>query len=225
LTNPNVKTQEGPPTWMRRMLAVVLFIAILGGLVLLSLRHLGNWLVVDDSLQQATSIAVFGGQVPFRAMEAAALYRKGWTHEVWLTREVPSSEDQALAQLGIDRASEYVYSRQVLQRLGVPPEAIRVLDEPVRNTVEEVRAIARELQRVHGDRVILITSKYHARRVKVLWHKLVGNHPEGVVRYTPDDPFDPDGWWRNTTDEMAVSREVFGLLNVWTGFPVSSERR
>ena len=92
------------------------------------------------------------------------------------------------------------------------------------NTAEEVRTVARELKARGAERVILITSKFHARRVKVIWQALLGNYPEAIVRYTPDDPFEADRWWSNTADAMAVSREWFGLLNAWAGFPVKSER-
>jgi uncharacterized SAM-binding protein YcdF (DUF218 family) len=125
-----------------------------------------------------------------------------------------------MSQLGIETPSEDRYSQQVLERLGVPPEAIRRLDPRVRNTAEEVRAIAEELQREQQGRVILVTSKYHACRLRVLWHLLIGDHPQAIVRYTPYDPFQPDGWWRNSGDAMAASREFFGLLNSWAGFPV-----
>ncbi|TMA06970.1 MAG: hypothetical protein E6J89_17210, partial [Deltaproteobacteria bacterium] len=79
---------------------------------------------------------------------------------------------------------------------GVPSTAIRVLPERNVNTAEEVRTVARGLDRVGGDRVILVTSSYHARRVKLLWRKLVGEHPEAIVRYTPDDGFEAGRWWR-----------------------------
>jgi len=188
------------------------------------LRAVGTWLVVEDPLQHAEAVVVMGGHVPFRAMEAARTYQQGWTREVWLIQGMVSEEDRALEHLGIDRPPENAYSYQVAKRLGVPAEAIRVLAERPLNTAEEVRAVAKELQRVRGDRVILITSKYHSRRVRTLWHKFVGSHPEAIVRYTSDDPFEPDRWWRNTQDAMAVSREWFGLLNASVGFPVKSER-
>ena len=53
---------------------------------------------------------------------------------------------------------------------------------------------------------------------------LVGAKPEAQVRYAREDPFEPARWWRNTGDAMAVTREVFGLLNAKVGFPVKSER-
>src|SRR5439155_22605989 len=118
----------------------------------------------------------------------------------------------------------HVYSRRVLLAQGVPSEAIRVLGEHNSNTADEVRAVARELNAAGGGRVILVTSKYHTRRVKVLWHAIAGGDPDAIVRYTSDDPFEPARWWRNTADALSVSREWFGLLNAWAGFPVTSER-
>ena len=40
-------------------------------------------------------------------------------------------------------------------------------------------------------RVIIISSKYHTRRV--LWRALAGRQAGVIVRYTPDDPFAPAG--------------------------------
>ncbi len=180
--------------------------------------------MAKDPLQRASAIVVFGGHLPFRAMEAAEIYKKGFAREVWLSQGGVFPEDLALARLNIERLPEFAYNRQVLQRLSVPAEAIRLLEPRTQNTAEEVRVVAHELQVTGAARVILITSKYHARRVKVLWHALVGNRYEATVRFTSSDPFDPDRWWRNTADAMAVSRECFGLLNAWAGFPVKSER-
>jgi len=193
-------------------------------LALAGLRAAGRLLIVDDPLQPARAIVVLGGQMPFRSMEAAAIYRQGWAREMWLTQGGVSEEDVALKQLRIDRTPEYEYSRRVLERLSVPPAAIRVLPGNNQNTADEVRTIARELKASGGTRVIIISSKYHTRRVRVLWHVLAGRDAEAVVRYTPDDPFDPAHWWRNSDDANKVTHEWFGLLNAWAGFPLTSGR-
>lgn len=209
---------------MKRVLIALALLAVLLAVVPFVLTAGGTWLVVEDPPQPARSVVVFGGQVPFRAMEAAAIYRHGWTHEVWLTQGGVYPEDLALARLAIDRTPEHEYSRQVLEHLGIPPQAIRLIGGRTQNTADEVRAVADQLKASGGNRVILITSKYHARRVRVIWHKLVGDHPQAIIRYTPDDPFQPNRWWQNTEDAMSVSREWFGLVNAWAGFPVKSER-
>jgi uncharacterized SAM-binding protein YcdF (DUF218 family) len=147
-------------------------------------------------------------------MEAAVTYKQGWTHAVWLTKHAFRNQDLALARSGIVPPTEDTYNQQILERLGVPKDAIRKLNEEVQNTAEEVQAIARELQKTHGKRVILITSKCHTRRVRVTWDLLVGKIPEAIVRYTPNEPYDPDHWWRTRRDAMAASHEWLGLLNI-----------
>jgi uncharacterized SAM-binding protein YcdF (DUF218 family) len=208
----------------KRLLLIPIGIAAVLALSPLGLRMIGSSLIIEDPLQQARSIVVLGGQVPFRAKEAAAVYREGWAPQVWLTEGAQLEEDVALSQLGIERTPEYAYSRRVLERLGVPAQAIRILPGTNQNTADEVRTVARELQAAGGTRVVIITSKYHTRRVRVLWRTLVGKDPDVIVRYTPDDPFDPRRWWRSTGDAQSVSHEWFGLLNAWAGFPLKPGR-
>lgn len=211
--------------WPRAALITVAVVVLGAGSLVWGASGLGAWLVVEDPLAPARAVVVLGGQVPFRPMEAATIYGQGWAPEVWITRGVQEVEQAALRELKIEVPTEEVYSRAVLERLGVPPAAIRVLSQPVENTADEVRVIARELKRVGGREVILITSKAHSRRVRATWRALIGEAPHAVVRYATADPYDTHRWWRQTGDALAVSREVFGLLNVWAGFPVRSGRR
>jgi len=157
-------------------------------------------------------------------MEAAAIYRDGLAPEVWLTKEVRTAEELALDRLGVPVIRGEAYNRAVLERLGVKPEAIRLLGNGIWNTVDEMRLIAAELSRTGGDRVIIVTSKVHSRRVRATWATIVGDRPSAVIRYAQEEPYDASGWWRNTRDALDVSREVFGLMNVWAGFPVQPDR-
>jgi uncharacterized SAM-binding protein YcdF (DUF218 family) len=208
----------------RRRWAAALSIAVgLVALVLLALAHAGTSLVVEDPLEHASAAVVFGGRTPFRALEAARLYKAGWADEIWLTEGGWTSDDVALSELGVERTPEHVYNRQVLEHHGVPGTAIRVVETRNNNTAQEVRTIGHAIARSGADRVILITSTYHTRRVRMLWRTLVGNRPAAIVRYTRDESFDPAHWWSDTADVWSVSREWFGLLNAWAGFPVASE--
>jgi uncharacterized SAM-binding protein YcdF (DUF218 family) len=207
----------------RRPIVAVALAAALIGLGLFALSRAGTWLVVESPLQAAPAAVVFAGRTPFGAMEAARLYQAGWTRQVWLTEGIFSGADAALADMEIARTPEHVYNRQVLERLGVPADAIRLLAGHNNNTADEVRTAARAVRGSHAPRVILITSNYHTRRVQVLWRTIVGEHPEAIVRYTPNDQFDAAHWWRDTADAWAVSREWFGLMNAWARFPVRSE--
>lgn len=202
-----------------RLLAI-LGVAVAAGVLALAVG--GRVLVVADPLLPSRAIVVLGGHMPFRAIEAASIFHQGSAPEVWLTRGIRGEEERALGVLGVQGPREEIYNRQVLERLGVPANAIKVLPGQNINTVDEVRTIAKELRRVGGSRVIVVTSKSHTRRARTTWHKVVGDQSDVIVRYAVSDPFDPIHWWRTTQDSLAVAREWFGLFNAWSGFPVPS---
>jgi uncharacterized SAM-binding protein YcdF (DUF218 family) len=209
---------------LRSYLGVLAALALLGAVIFVAITGVGRWLVVSDPLKPARAVVVLSGGLPFRAMGAAKIYREGWAPEVWLTR--PSlPEDAALSALGIEAPHESAYNIQVLEKLGVPSSAIRVLRDPVQNTASEEQAISKELKAVGGNRVIIVTSRPHTRRTKAIWQALVGDTPEVIVRGASEDAYDPAHWWRNTYDVEAVSHELLGLINVWCGFPARPDRR
>jgi uncharacterized SAM-binding protein YcdF (DUF218 family) len=200
-------------------------IALAATMVPLAASGIGHWLVIADPLDTARAVVVLSGRVPFRAMAAAAIHRDGWAPEVWISRPARTPEELAMRRIGImDVVVEEERNRQVLERSGVPPGAIRLLGPGVLNTMEEIELIAREARRAGADRLILVTSKTHSRRVKATWRALVGEAPAVIVRHSTEDHYDPDRWWRQTGDALDVSREVFGLMNVWAGFPVRPDR-
>jgi uncharacterized SAM-binding protein YcdF (DUF218 family) len=200
------------------LLALVVILAA-GALVFL---NLGRWLVVQDPLAPARAIVPLSGRMPARAIEAARLYRQHLAPEVWLTH--PYGAQQPLARYGISYVGEQEYNREVLEKLGVPASSIRILEPRIANTADEIRVIADELERVNGQRVILVTSPPHTRRVKTIWHELIGNNPEAIVRYTHAEPYEADRWWDNTQDALDVLRETLGLVNAWAGFPLHPPR-
>jgi uncharacterized SAM-binding protein YcdF (DUF218 family) len=221
--NRRVWTRRTP--WIRRALFLLALFGLVGAMALLGVSRLGYWLVVADPLEPARAIVVLGGPLPFRAIEAASIYRQGWAPEVWLTKEASTAEGLALDRLGVNVVRGETYNRQILERLGVPTHAIRLLNDRVRNTVDEARLVAHELKASGADRVILVTSKTHTRRVRATWSATVGASPRAITRYAEEEPYHPESWWRNTRDALDVSREAFGLVNVWVGFPVQPDRR
>ena len=210
-----------------RIRRAVFLLVVLGAIAVLlpwGASGLGHWLVVADPLEPARAVVVLSGRVPFRAMEAASIYRGGWAPEVWLTTEARTPEELALGRLGVGVIRGETYNREVLERSGVPARAIRLLDGSVWNTTDEVRLVARELATRGAGGVILVTSKTHSRRVRATWSAIVGSSTRATVRYASEEPFDDGQWWRHTRDALDVSREVLGLMNVWAGFPVEPDR-
>lgn len=209
----------------QRLLMAVAVLALLAGAAFWAFRKVGRWLVVEDSLERARAIVVLSGLLPYRAMEAAEIYRRGWAPEVWLFKDDPRGAEKAFARLGIHHISEQEYDQQVLERLGVPETAIRILDPPATNTASEAALIAGELRHQGGDCVILVTSPLHTRRAKAIWQRAVGNYPRAIFRYDSSEPSDPDHWWRATQDVEAVVHELLGLINAHLGFVAEPRAR
>ena len=214
-------TPDTPAAIAPRRSRTLLVLCAVGGsgllLALMIFFGVGRWLVAEDPLGKASAIVVLSGAMPMRALEAAKLYREGYAPEVWLTHSTEPAE--TLQEMGIPFAGEDHYDTLVLIHEGVPAEAIHVLEPPIVNTADEIKA-ASALARAKGEAVILVTTKVHTRRVRLLWRRLAAGQGQAIVRAASGDPFDPGHWWRNTRDALDVVREVLGVLNAWAGLPL-----
>ncbi len=160
--------------------------------------------------------------MPLRAVEAAKLYREGYAPEIWLTHS--TEPGKTLQEMGIPFFGEDRYNKLLLIHEGVPAEAIHVLDPPIVNTADEIRAAAAALKPGNNATVILVTTKAHTRRVRLLWYRLAPGRARAIVRAASTDPFDPGHWWRTTSDALDVVREFLGLVNAWAGLPLHPGR-
>lgn len=203
----------------RRRILLSLAACVVMVLALVAFLGVGRWLVVEDPLANARAIAVLSGDMPLRAIEAAKLYRQGYAPEVWLTHS--SQPRETLEAMGIPFEGEEDYNTRILIHEGVPAAAIHVREPPIVNTADEIQVINMALDREDDRSVILVTSKAHTRRVRLLWRKLVPRDRRAIVRAASADPFDPAHWWRSTSDVLDVVREVLGLMNAWAGLPLT----
>jgi uncharacterized SAM-binding protein YcdF (DUF218 family) len=209
------------PHFRQRHLARAILLTLVVGLIVFAaiiFLGVGRWLVVEDPLDKAQAIAVLSGRIPMRAEEAARLYNAAYAPQIWLTHA--SEPAASLQEMHIAYLGEDFFNSRVLMHEGVPSRAIRVLEPPIDNTADEVRAIVAELELEKGAAVIIVTTKAHTRRVRTLWRELAGGKGKAIVRAASTDPFAPDHWWRATGDALEVVREVLGLLNAWAGLPL-----
>ena len=203
---------------MKRALGLV---AVLVGLLLWAGSGVGKWLVVEDRLQPAVAIAILGGKMPFRAMEAAELYRAGYAPEIWLPAMEGPAEHEPIRRMGFSPFEPELYYK-VLERLGVPRRAVRVLNPSAKNTRQEMIIISQALRAAGGGRVIVVTSPTHTRRVRVVWTRIAWPFDELVVRYTRHEPVAVNlgRWWEKQGDREIVYREVGGIVDAGLGFPM-----
>ena len=171
------------------LLATILAIVAILAFSIVLFRQAGAWLIVQDPLGPADAIVVLCGSLPWRATEAARIYQQNFSAKVWVSPGLPPPRE--LEALGIAYVGESFYNQKVLLALGVPSNAIRILETPAANTEEEVEEIARECRRENAHKIVIVTSKAHTRRVRFIWRRLVGSDLESIVRYASDVPSMP----------------------------------
>src|SRR5579883_374183 len=106
-------------------IAIGALVAALIAAGIFAFRSAGRWLVCQDALRPADVIVVLSGGMPWRAEEAARLFRMGYAHEVWITHAADPAQD--LTAMGIPFKGEDEYSREVLLQEGAPAADIRIL--------------------------------------------------------------------------------------------------
>jgi uncharacterized SAM-binding protein YcdF (DUF218 family) len=183
------------------------------------LRAAASFLIIEDPLTPATAILALGGGTPFREIEAANLYKARWAPRVIIGRDSGSVETKTLEQLGVRLQEGWEVSRDVLMRLGVPDEAIRIWQFQTGGTLEELKWLFEAIDEKNAP-VILVTSKVHTRRARLTWQYITEGRSPAIVRAASGDPFEPNDWWKKRRFAESVLHEYLGLLNYYAGFPV-----
>ena len=184
------------------------------------LREFATRLFVEDPLEPASAIIVLSGDIPYRPLGAAQLYKAGWAPRVVLTRALLSKRYYALKALGLEYPESHVISRQVLVKLGVPNEAISVVGGEINSTVTEAQEVLKELAPAEGTKLIVVTSRPHTRRARLIWNHVANGQVKPIIRAPKEDPtFVVEGWWKKNSAIRTVAHECRALINWWLGLP------
>ena len=182
-----------------------------------ALRLIGRALVVEDPLAASDAVVIVAGGVPAREAAGAALYSRGLASLVVLSNNFTPDRVHELITLGVRRFDYQGESRLVLEKHGVPAEAIVALSVPVKTTEAELKLVA-ETARARGwRRVILVTSPQHSRRVKLVWTREAPGGIEGLVALSKEDDVPGEGWWWRRRHAEAVLHEYLGLAAIYLG--------
>lgn len=197
----------------RHVLLAALFAVIGGALAAVPLlQAAGHYLVEIDPPERADAIVVLTGSYPDRILEAVALYREGWAPHLVLCREPENTGFRKLRSLGVQVPRFFELNRTIAEQLGVPPQAITVLERPAGSTFTEAELVVHDALRRGYRSLIVVTSKYHARRAKRIYEAVAGGRLRIIMRPARDDEFDPEGWWRDRASTRRVVFEYQKLL-------------
>jgi uncharacterized SAM-binding protein YcdF (DUF218 family) len=183
----------------------------------LTLPRAGAFLVVADPLEKADAIVVLGGTMYERQLEAIELLRENWAPRIYLFREIVDWGELELINRGIPYLRPVDVSIDAMLKLGVPKDAIHVLDQ-AGSTAEEAAHVHALVTREKLSRVIIVTSKQHTRRARlVMRRKLEPIGVQAIVRPSRYDGADVDRWWTNRSTARFTIFETQRLLAYWIG--------
>jgi uncharacterized SAM-binding protein YcdF (DUF218 family) len=179
---------------------------VVAATLLVGSTPVGPWLVRDHPIDRPDAIVVLGSHEHERLPHAAHLAQRWPAARVWLTEPVAPTPFNC---------QDCPNRGRTLAQAGVDPGRIEVLRPKVRNTWDELGAVAAWVRSGRAHRVLIVTSPYHTRRARGLAAVLM----PGVVTGVSACPV-PDGlawpWWSRRYDRRYVVYELGAMLdNSW----------
>ena len=177
----------------------------------------GAWLVVADPLEKSDAIIVLGGTMYERQLEAIDLLNDQWAPRIYLFREIADWGELELLKRGVEYTRAVDVQIDAMVRLGVPRDAIHVLDQ-ANSTAEESTHVRQLVVQEKFARVIIVTSKQHTRRARlVMRRRLAETGTQVIVRPSRYDLSPVDRWWNNRSTLRFTLFETQRLLGYWLG--------
>ena len=180
-------------------------------------------------MHRAEAIVVLSGSLPDRMLEAVDLYQAQLAPRIILARERSLPGLAALRERGGNLPELYEENIAVGQQLGVPATAISVLPHPGASTMGEAQAVIRYLQAQGIKSVLLVTSKTHTRRARMIFRRLAGGRIAIAACPSPYDPFSAESWWHDRAFVRRVVTEygkllIYLLIDRWRPHPLAANQ-
>lgn len=145
----------------------------------------GWFIAPQDKLEKADVIVVVsGGDTAKRTAEGVRLWKADWAPKIAFAG---AAADQGTSNAAVMRAQAV--------RDGVPPDATLV-EERSTNTLENAKFLKPILDSQNSHRIILVSSPYHTRRVKVTFQKVFGKPYRFFAHPATDNTWAKSTWWR-----------------------------
>jgi len=189
------------------LLGFVLFCAFLYLVRRPIFRFVGESWVVEDALDRADAIIVLSDDNFYadRATRAAELYREG------KAPVIVASGRRLRPNAGIAELMEH----DLVER-GVPRDKIVRFVQDADSTKEEAEALTRLVKEKKWRHIIVVTSNYHTRRARYIYHRVFPQEVEVCVASARDGDFDPERWWEKRKSTKELTREMAGMVvAVW----------
>jgi hypothetical protein len=204
---------------------------VLASLLLLLAILLGLWLdhrqllqeaarlwVVDDTVEPADAVAIFGGGIETRPSAAAEYLRQGLVHKILVSHVGSAVEDHSSHSHTEQNLAE-------LKKLGVAQGAVEIFGCDLTDTYQEALALRRWSSSTGARSLIVPTEYFSARRVRWITQRVFqGTGVRVRVPVISSLYYLQGDWWNHADAPLAFGREVmkyfgyqlvYGLLATW----------
>lgn len=175
------------------------------------LRYAGNRLITEDELQKTEYCFVLGGSSYERGIEAAKLYKGGFARKfVCLGENIPN-----LLKITGDTLTEAEVSALNLINCGIPEQNIITIKKST-STQEEIEEIYNYCNANHISELIILSSKFHLRRVRNEVRKHFDDENFNVILHgAPAVEYKEEEWWKYEQGMITVNNEYMKLFWYW----------
>ncbi|GAC1630185.1 MAG: hypothetical protein NVS9B14_00500 [Candidatus Acidiferrum sp.] len=189
-----------------KLIGLLCFAFVLGALYLARhplMRFAGEAWVVEDPLEKSDAIIELSIDNFYadRATRAAELYRQG------LAPVVVASGVRLRPYAGVGELMEH----DLIER-GVPKDKVLRFPQDAENTREEAEVLAKLATEKNWKRVIIVTSNYHTRRTRYIFHRVFPGSIAVSVASARDGDFDPERWYEKRRGIKQFAKEVAGMI-------------
>jgi len=170
------------------------------------LPYAGRYLVVEDKLEKANAMFVFGGSIPNRIIEAAEIYKDGFAPLIIISKYPEPEGYKYLRDIDISLPEGHDINKSIAIQMGIPENNLLVTEYRNTSTFEEILRLVQFCRENNFKKVILVSSKSHTRRISRIFSGISDGQIKGIVRYSRFDGYNPDQWWQ---DRNSLRQTVF----------------
>lgn len=158
--------------------------------------------IVEDPLDKADALIVLSDDNFYgdRATRAAELFREG------KAPVIVASGRRLRPNAGIAELVEH----DLVER-GVPKDRILRFTHDADSTKEEAEALVKLVKTRKWRKTIVVTSNYHTRRARYIFHRVFPQDIEVRVAGARDGDFDPQRWWEKRKSTKELMQEFAGM--------------
>ena len=166
-------------------------------------RFVAEAWIVEDPLDKADVLIILSDDNFYadRATRAAELFREG------KAPLIVASGRRLRPSAGIAELMEH----DLVER-GVPRDKVLRFTHDADSTLEEAQALAKLVKTKKWHKTIVVTSNYHTRRARYIFHRVFPQDVEVRVASARDGDFDPQRWWEKRKAAKELMQEFAGMM-------------